>query len=65
LTPLDHTKLVTAPRTSLSTTAVRHLSPKHNPGSGEGARINGGRFNPPESFPTLYLCETRSCRSRN
>lgn len=23
--------------------------------------MNGGRFNPPDSFSTLYLCETRAC----
>jgi RES domain-containing protein len=61
LSPLDRAKLATAPRTALSTTAVRHLSPKYDPRSGEGARLNGGRFNPPDSFPTLYLCETRPC----
>lgn len=31
------------------------------PLSGEGARIHGGRFNPPDSFPVLYLCTTRLC----
>ena len=31
------------------------------PLSGEGARIRGGRFNPPNSFPVLYLCTTRPC----
>jgi RES domain-containing protein len=25
------------------------------------ARIHGGRFNPPGSFPVLYLCRTRPC----
>lgn len=33
----------------------------HDPLSGEGARIHGGRFNPPDSFPVLYLCATRAC----
>jgi RES domain-containing protein len=61
LSPLDRAKLATAPRIALSTTALRHLSPKYDPRSGEGARLNGGRFNPPDSFPTLYLCETRPC----
>jgi RES domain-containing protein len=61
LNPLDRTKLATTSRISLSTTAVRHLSPKYDPRSGEGARLSGGRFNPPDSFPTLYLCETRAC----
>lgn len=32
-----------------------------SPLSGEGARIHGGRFNPPDSFPVLYLCITRAC----
>ncbi|MDQ2724536.1 MAG: RES family NAD+ phosphorylase, partial [Actinomycetota bacterium] len=31
------------------------------PLSGEGARIHGGRFNPPGSFPALYLCQSRPC----
>lgn len=61
MTPLDRTKLATASRIPLSTTAVRHLSPKYDARSGEGARLNGGRFNPPDSFPALYLCETRAC----
>ena len=29
--------------------------------TGEGAKLNGGRFNPPDSFPVLYLCTTREC----
>ena len=32
-----------------------------DPLSGEGARIRGGRFNPPDSYPVLYLCTTRPC----
>jgi RES domain-containing protein len=32
-----------------------------DPGSGEGARRRGGRFNPAHSFPVLYLCTTRPC----
>lgn len=39
----------------------RHQSARHDPRSGEGARIHGGRFNPPESFPVLYLCLDRPC----
>lgn len=58
---MDISKLAAVPRTSLATTAVRHVSPRYDPRSGEGARINGGRFNPPGSFPALYLCETRPC----
>jgi RES domain-containing protein len=32
-----------------------------DPLSGEGARIHGGRFNPPDSFAVVYLCTTRAC----
>jgi RES domain-containing protein len=35
--------------------AFRHLGPRIDPRSGEGARIQGGRWNPPNSFPVLYL----------
>lgn len=33
----------------------RLMSGRYQPVSGEGARAMGGRWNPPESFPTLYL----------
>jgi RES domain-containing protein len=39
--------------------AFRHLSPKYDPLSGQGARIVGGRWNPPESFSVLYLALDR------
>ncbi len=29
--------------------------------SGEGARRFGGRFNPPHSFPVIYLCTSQLC----
>lgn len=57
----DLARIATAPRASLTITGFRNLSPRYDPRSGEGARIHGGRFNPPNSFPTLYLCETRDC----
>jgi RES domain-containing protein len=34
------------------------MSARYAPVSGEGARIVGGRWNPPDSFPTLYLAST-------
>jgi len=35
----------------------RHVAAGRDPRSGLGARINGGRWNPPDSFSTLYLAE--------
>jgi RES domain-containing protein len=47
--------VVALPRTPFSGEAFRHLGPGYSPRSGEGARIQGGRWNPPDSFPVLYL----------
>lgn len=47
------------PRTSFHGTVYRHLGPGHSPTSGEGARIRGGRWNPPDSFPVLYMALSR------
>lgn len=46
---------------ALSAIAYRNQAKGFDPRSGEGARRNGGRFNPPHSFPVLYLCLTRPC----
>lgn len=43
------------PRRALEVVAYRHVAEGRQPLSGEGARIQGGRWNPPESFPTLYV----------
>jgi len=39
----------------------RQQAPGYDPLSGEGARRQGGRFNPPATFSVLYLCSTRAC----
>jgi RES domain-containing protein len=59
--PLDPTQLATVPRTSFSGVGYRQQAPGYDPRSGEGARRRGGRYNPPGSFPVLYLCRTRAC----
>jgi RES domain-containing protein len=48
-------------RSRLVATGYRHQAPDFDPRSGEGARRQGGRFNPPESFPVIYLCTTPAC----
>lgn len=59
---IDVQSVATAPRTSFQGSTYRHVADLWvDPLSGEGARINGGRFNPPDSFPVLYLCTTRAC----
>ncbi len=42
-------------------TGYRNQTPGFDPRSGEGARRFGGRFNPPRSFPVIYICLTRLC----
>src|SRR5581483_4378866 len=46
---------------SFAGTAYRNQAPGFDPISGEGARRLGGRFNPPRSFPVIYLCASRPC----
>src|SRR5919106_4097319 len=43
------------PRTPFSGEAFRHQGPGYPPLNAEGSRIHGGRWNPKESFPVLYL----------
>ncbi|MBK5224210.1 MAG: RES family NAD+ phosphorylase [Acidimicrobiia bacterium] len=47
--------------TALAAVAYRNQASGFDPRSGDGARRLGGRFNPPHSFPPLYLCQTRPC----
>lgn len=58
---LDPRALGLIPGTSLSVVAYRNQAKGFDPRSGDGARRLGGRFNPPHSFPVLYLCLTRPC----
>lgn len=48
------------PRSVFRGEAFRHQGPGYHPLSAEGARIQGGRWNPPNSFPVLYLALDRS-----
>jgi RES domain-containing protein len=47
--------------TALTAVAYRNQAKGFDPRSGDGARRLGGRFNPPHSFPVLYLCLTQPC----
>lgn len=58
---MDPAALGATSLTSYDRAAFRQQAPEFDPLSGEGARRRGGRFNPPDSFPVLYLCSTRAC----
>jgi RES domain-containing protein len=53
--------LAAATATGFTGAAYRNQAPGFDPVSGEGARRFGGRFNPPHSFPVVYLCATTPC----
>ena len=58
---IDAGRVAAAPLGPFVGEGWRHLGPLYDPLSGEGARLHGGRFNPPGSFPALYLCQSRPC----
>lgn len=39
---------------------LRHHTPRYRPLDGAGARVNGGRWNPPGSFPVVYTALDRA-----
>ena len=57
----DPSRLTGVAPTALESVGYRNQAPGFDPRSGEGARRQGGRFNPPRSFPVVYLCLTRPC----
>jgi RES domain-containing protein len=57
----DAGRVAAAPASSFSGVCYRHQAPAYDPLDGTGARIHGGRFTPPGSYPTLYLCTTMPC----
>lgn len=46
---------------ALDSVGFRHQAPGFDARSGEGARRLGGGYNPPRSFPVIYLCLTKPC----
>jgi len=58
---IDPRRVAAAPLAPFAGEGWRQLSPRYDPLSGEGARIHGGRFNPPGSYPVLYICLSRPC----
>ncbi|MGC9221706.1 MAG: RES family NAD+ phosphorylase [Solirubrobacteraceae bacterium] len=58
---VDAGRVAAAPLTPFTGHGFRHLGPRYDPLSGEGARLHGGRFNPPGSFPVLYIGQSRPC----
>lgn len=55
MTERDEDRLTRLDVTAYRGLAYRQQSPGYDPMSGTGARRRGGRFNPPRSFPVLYL----------
>ena len=47
---------------NLASVGYRNQAPGFDARRGEGARRFGGRYNPPRSFPVIYLCLTKDRR---
>ena len=61
MTGVDPGAVARAPVRSLLAVGYRSQTKGFDPCSGEGALQDGGCFNPPLSFPVIYLCTTRAC----
>lgn len=61
MSTFDSRLLTRVAASSLTVVGYRNQAPGFDPTSGEGARRAGGRFNPPHSFPVVYLCTTHPC----
>ena len=61
MTRVDPVAVAHAPKRSGLVVGYRNQGLRYDPRSGDGARRNGGRFNPPGSFPVVYLCSTPQC----
>lgn len=59
----DAASIAAAPGRAYEGQAYRHQAPRYSPLDGNGARLNGGRYTPVGSFPTLYLCTSVPCVS--
>ncbi|MGH9185830.1 MAG: RES family NAD+ phosphorylase [Acidimicrobiales bacterium] len=57
----DRQRLSSARLKSLECVGYRNQSPGFDVRGGVGARRFGGRYNPPRSFPVIYLCLTKPC----
>lgn len=59
---IDPQAVACASARSLSISGYRNQAKSFGtPLSGEGARRFGGGYNPPQSFPVIYLCTTAEC----
>ncbi len=58
---MDARRIASLPALRFAGTGWRQIAPGYSPRSGEGARLHGGRYNPPNSFAVLYVCLSREC----